>query len=264
MHEYYERNFTVRSSDADARGLCRPSALLCFLQDMATEHAAILDIERDYLVKEYHAAWLLVRSWFRLDRPLRQDETVTIRTWHRGAGGLIIYRDFDLTVDGVPVGEAVTAWVVADLTTRKMLRPKSIEHIALSPVPETVKDRQLRLIRTPQGRQAVYTKTVRYSDLDVNGHMNNTRYADVALDALSPAELEGRFIGEMQINYSLECRLGDRLLVSRYLEENTCYIDGCGEDDTRRFEAMVYFSPLCEKNPEKNPGSGVDEDGETL
>ena len=57
----------------------------------------------------------------------------------------------------------------------------------------------LRLIRTPQGRQAVYTKTVRYSDLDVNGHMNNTRYADVALDALTPAELAGRFIGEMQI-----------------------------------------------------------------
>lgn len=251
QHEMLEQNFTITSTEVDAYGNCRPAALLQFFQDLATDHADRLDMGRDYLTREYHAVWMLARVWYRLDRPLHMGETVTIRTWHRGAGGLIVYRDFDLTVDGKPVGEAVSAWIVADIESRKMLRPTGVEHIASAPVPETVKDRQLKLIRTPKEREYRYTKTVRYSDLDINGHMNNTKYADVLIDALTPEELRGRFIAEMQLNYSQECLPGESMDICRQLEEDRCYIDGCGGDGARRFEAILQF--------QMDPGNSLDE-----
>ena len=74
--------------------------------------------------------------------------------------------------------------------------------LATAPVPDNVKEKQLKLIHTPKNRKKIYTKTVRYSDLDINGHMNNTKYADVLVDALSVDELKDRFISEMQLNYS--------------------------------------------------------------
>lgn len=243
MNEIYEKNYTIQSTDVDLYGVCRPSALMGVFQDLATDHAVELHMDQDYLTEQYNAAWLLVRIWYRLDRPLRMGETVSFRTWHRGAGGLIIYRDFDLSVNGEPVGEAVSAWVVADRENRKMLRPGLIGNIAESPVPETVKSRQLKLIKTPKDRKFVHKREVRYSDLDINGHMNNTKYADVAMDALTVAEMQGRYISELQLNYSMECGPGEVMDISRAMEDTSCYIDGCSEDGARRFEALVHFTP---------------------
>ena len=84
---------------------------------------------------------------------------------------------------------------------------------------------------------------MRYSDLDVNGHMNNTKYADVLMDALTAQELEGRFVSELQLNYSQECKAGETMEVCRVLTENSCYIDGCSDDGKRRFEATIQFQP---------------------
>lgn len=147
MHETYERSFTIASTETDLCGNLRPSALLGYLQDMATDHAEILGIERDYLLEEYHAVWILVRTWYKLLRPLKMGQTLRIKTWHRGAKSLTVYRDFDFYVGEEYVGEAVAAWVIADIDSRKMLRPGSVPHMAQSPVPEAVKEKQLRLIR---------------------------------------------------------------------------------------------------------------------
>lgn len=252
MNETYTKQFQISTTSMDRYGHCRPSALLEIIQELASDHSDALRINRDYLVENYNACWILARVWYRLERPLYAGQTLTATTWHRGAGGLIVYRDTDLYVGKEFVGEAVGAWVVADLESRKMLRPGSVENIADSPVPQRVKDRQLRLIRTPKERKTVCQRTVRYSDLDVNGHMNNTKYADALLDAFTSRELEGKYISELQLNYSQECLEGETMGISRLMEGNSCYIDGCSEDGKRRFEAMVQFSP--------DPEMGLDGD----
>ena len=237
MNEIYTRTMEIGTASVDLYDNIRPAAMLQML------HAAVLHMDRDYLVEEYHACWILARVWYRVTRPLHAGERLTISTWHRGASSLIVYRDYDLKVGNETVGEAVAAWVVADIDNRKMLRPSSIENIAISTPPEQVKDRQLRLIRCPKEKKHVYDRTVRYSDLDVNGHMNNTRYADVLVDALTAQEMEGRFISELQLNYSQECKAGETMEISRLMGEDSCYIDGCSDDGKRRFEATVQFQP---------------------
>ena len=43
---------------------------------------------------------------------------------------------------------------------------------------------------------------MRYSDTDINGHVNNTRYADFVCDALELENLsQDRFLSQMQIGY---------------------------------------------------------------
>ncbi len=243
MKEIYEKTYPITSSEVDVYGNCRPSALLSFFQDLGDAHSVHSGTDRSYLMKEYNAFWMLVRVWYRLERPLKCGEQLTIRTWQRGAGGLIVYRDYDLLVGGVPVGEAVSAWVVADFDSRKMLRPGRVQRIADAPVPDCVKERQLKLLRTPKGLKHAYTKTVRYSDLDVNGHMNNTRYADVMMDALEIEELQGRFVSELQINYSMECRAGQTMEIFRASDGASCYIDGRDQEGARRFESILQFQP---------------------
>lgn len=241
MNEFYVKSYTIDTTHVDQMNNLRPSVLLSFFQDMATDHAEIMGLTRSYLMENFNACWLVVRSWYCLQKPLKLGQTLTIRTWHRGAAPLIVYRDFDLYVGDELVGEAVAAWVVADVVSRKMLRPRDIEGIVNSPVPETVKALQLRPIRRPADPECVFSRTVRYSDLDVNGHMNNTKYADLILDAFTPEEMKGNYIAEMQLNYSQECKWGETLAVVRKFDGDGCYIDGCCEDGERRFEATLQL-----------------------
>ena len=69
--------------DADGRGICKASALLNHLQVAAALAAEDGGFSREMLVERYGAFWMLARSWFHLNRPLRWEDEITIRTWHR-------------------------------------------------------------------------------------------------------------------------------------------------------------------------------------
>ena len=118
----YECEYMVDSRDIDPWYHCRPSGLMGMLQEAATQAACALHVSRDEMLERYNSFWMLARLWYRLDVPLSWGDTVHIRTWHRGGRGASTYRDFDLFVNGQPVGEAVSTWVLADAATHKLAR----------------------------------------------------------------------------------------------------------------------------------------------
>lgn len=244
MSGIYSSEFQIPTTDVDFNNCVKPAAVLSWFQNYSTLHSEALNITRDYLVSNYHACWILVRVWFRFERPVYSGEQITVKTWCRGAGGVIVYRDFDFFCGDEKVGEGTEAWIIADLESRSMLRPASVENLAAYVAPDCIKSKQLKLIRMPKVRRPVYNRTVRYADLDVNGHMNNIRYADVIMDAFLPEQLRGKFVQELQLNYSQECKFGEVLEVSTAEVENGVYVDGCAEDGTRRFEAIVQVADI--------------------
>ena len=109
MSLFYEMTLPIDSRDADGNGFCKASALLGHIQEAATQAAEHGGFGRTLTSEGYRAFWMLTRVWFRLRRPLRWEEPLTIRTWHRGSRGASMYRDYDLFVRGEPVGERVSA-----------------------------------------------------------------------------------------------------------------------------------------------------------
>ena len=67
--------------------------------------------------------------------------------------------------------------------------------------------------------------TVPYSYVDINGHMNNTRYFDLVEDSIGTAA-EGRGLREIQTEYSAEAPLGCTLRLDWGEAENRYYITG--------------------------------------
>ena len=245
MSEFLEQSFFIRSSDTDLNAHLRPSALLSLCQDAADSHAALQQCDRRCLVRDYGAVWLLTRMYFHLDRPLYAGETLTIRTWQRPAEKLMVYRDYDFLHEGELVGEGVSAWVIAGEQDRKMMRPTDIPAIVQADRPAQVKSLRLKPIRRPAQPETVYTRTVRWSDLDVNGHMNNTKYTDVAMDAFDLEDLKGRFLSTLNLNFSQECLPGEKIRISRVKAGDQWYVEGTGNEEARRFEALLTFAPDC-------------------
>lgn len=238
--------YTVGAGEIDPHNMCRPSALLEFMQDVATEHAIEIKFDRDALMEQYGAFWMMVRLWYSLSRPIMGFEELAIKSWPRPVGGAIILRDFDIFAGDEHVGEAVTAWVLAEYETRKLLRPLSIKALTDFDYTDDYKSYVPAKLRMPKQMERLPGRTVHYSDIDINGHMNNTRYADVACDALGFETMKGKFISEMQIGYMKECFAGDEISLSKGVENGRYYIEGRGDDEKARFDVAMKISSIAE------------------
>ena len=242
---FYDHIVQINSRDVDGRGHCRPSALLGHLQEAATLAAERGGFGRDRLLQECDGFWMLARLWYRLERPLHWDETITIRTWHRGARTALMYRDFDIWAGEEKVGEAVSGWVLADMSTRKLLRLGSISVLENTDGGELCKDIILSKLRLPKEMEQVERRKMRYSDTDINDHVNNTRYADFACDVLGMEQLpEGMFLASMQLGYTAECRAGEEVILLKSGGGPEYYVKGVDDAGKPRFEVQAAFASM--------------------
>ncbi len=242
MDHYLDHTVHITVRDADSWGICRPSSLLYYMQETAILHAYELGVGREETLAQYNCFWMLVRIWYRLERPVRWQDDLTIRTWHRGPKGATIYRDFDLLVNGKRVGEAVSLWVLADIDTRRILRMSRLSQLQSSSGGSLCKERTLKPLHPPEKLETVERRTMRYSETDVNGHINNTHYASFACDALHCEDGEkGDWVREMEITFHAECRAGEDILLSVGQADGKWAVHGAGLDQTSRFDILVTF-----------------------
>ena len=242
---YFEGQYAIDSRDVDPWNHCRPSGVMGILQEAAVSAACALHVSREETLGKYGLFWMLARMWYRLDRPLGWNEKLTVRTWHRGGGGASCYRDFDLFVDGKPVGEAVSVWILADAVTHRIARMSRVEEFRNTDGGALCKDRLLSRFRMPPEMEAGERRLLHYSDTDVNGHVNNVRYADFICDALRMDRLgEGRFVSSLQVDYLAECRAGESITLFTGYQDGLWYVRGADEGGKARFEGAVTLTPL--------------------
>ena len=242
---FWEGTYPVDSRDVDKWYNCRPSGLLGILQEAAVSAACQLHASREEMVEKYNLFWMMARLWYRLDRPLKWGERVTVRTWHRGGKGASTYRDFDLLVNGVPVGEAVSLWVVADADTHRLGRMSGIQEFQGTDGGELCKKKTLAHLRMPEHMELADRRAMHYSDTDVNGHVNNVRYADFICDALHKENLGGdQFVSSLQVGYLAECQAGETLELYTEEQDGLWYVHGTDAEGKKRFDGALGLSHI--------------------
>lgn len=245
MGTFYEGQFRVDSRDVDLFNQCRPSAVLGILQEAATQAALALGASGPEVLAKYNCLWMVTRSWVELDAPLRWNDLVDVKTWHRGASGASSYRDFDLFRDGKAVGQGTTVWVMVDADSRKLFRMKELAEFQGTDGGELCKSVKLHRIPMPEEFDNRVRRDLRYSDTDINGHVNNIHYADFACDSLHLEELgRGKFVHSLQIGYVNECRAGETIWVDTAARGDELLARGSGEDGVERFEFSLTLADL--------------------
>lgn len=237
---YYEQSFTVDSREVDLTGRARPSAVMGYLQEAATRAGMAIGVSAPEVREKYHARWLVVRAWYRLNEPLNWNDTITIRTWHRGGRLASSYRDFDLYRDGCLIGEALTLWVLSDVDSGKLVPMGHLPEYQGTDGGELCKAISLHKLRLPADLPHREERHLRYSDTDYNGHVNNNRYADFACDALHlEALLPGNFVRECRLNFLDQCMAGEKLTLETGEQDGALYARGLGPAGDERFTCSV-------------------------
>lgn len=217
MNKIWEGTQFVKASELDAFYCMKVSEILNYMQDAASTHATQLGVG----YQEMRAAQLFwVLSWVRLEFSHFPTfgHRVTVRTWHKCPYGMLSLRDFQLLADGVEFCRASTGWLVVDATLGKAVPltrlpyviPYSPEEVALKTLPE-----KFSFAAPP----SIASRTVRYSDIDVNRHVNNARYAEFLMD-IYPLEHHRNFqLQTLTISFQQESKYGDTLEIG--LETNS-------------------------------------------
>lgn len=209
----YTRTFTVHSHDISAAGYLRPTAVLREMQETA-EYATAADGPSMDELRARGYAYVVARMTVSLYGDLFAGDTVEGETWAADLGGpLTCGRCYRLLRDGAPMAEAVASFALLDLAARRPVR--------VSTVPVNYRTDELleldlpaRLTLPPRERfSLVGERPVYFSETDRNGHMNNTRYADLVCDFL-PAPQTRRPV-RFSLSYLSEAAAGETLKVYR-------------------------------------------------
>lgn len=180
----YSFKSKVRYSEADREGKLKISAIVDYFQDCSTFQSEYLNVGVEYL-KSKRKAWLL-NSWqieFIGDAVLLDD--IEIGTWSYGANGAYGYRNFVLN-DGAGrrLVNANSLWVLTDTDSGRPIRvePEDVEMYGREPQIEmTDYGRKIKPEGDGQSRAAF---DVRKYHIDTNGHVNNARYIQFAMEYL--------------------------------------------------------------------------------
>lgn len=232
----YRQDFQVLSSDVDMTRTLRLSSLFTRLQEAAIAHTIDLGITRDKTLDK-GLLWAVTQYRAVIHRLPQYDEKVTLLSWPGKTMHLYFPRYFRLVDTGGNVlFEAVSLWVLIDQKTRGIIFPESYDIY----IKETVTGNELPIpgrIRR-QEADSVFPFTVPYSFIDLNCHMNNARYYDLAVDHM-PGEMHSRRLRELSSEHIGEAQLGDVMKLGCAVSDNSFYI--CGEKEKPVFRIKFTF-----------------------
>lgn len=240
MGERWSEQHLIQSDNCDFKKQCRLTTLLEWMQRAGDAHLADNGIMLDQMIQQ-GMAWMLVTVDLELHRQPQYNEQIQVETWHKGSKGVQWFREYRISDQaGEVIGQARTTWVLVDIHKRRILRASAFP-FTVPAVPEDVDNITASRVDIPSDivLEPVYEYTVRQSSLDMNGHMNNARFADVCLDALTSEQLAGK-LKRFHITYHHEATLGQAFHVSRSNEPcGEVYICGSSSEGTRYFDVCL-------------------------
>ena len=234
----YERQLTLRSSDVDALRRLRLSTLFTLLQEAAIAHTTELGMGREKTLDK-GLLWIVTRQQLRIRRLPLYDETVTLSSWPGETMHLYFPRCFRLRdAAGGTLLEASTLWALMDAESRHIVFPE--EHGIRIEADKAEKSFDMPAAPRLPDFDRGQSFTVPYSYTDLNGHMNNARYPDLAEDLMPPA-LRGGQIREILTEYGGEASEGESILLKTATEAHSFGMAGFSEDGKRLFRLKLCY-----------------------
>ena len=236
MSGIYTEHLKLRSRDVDMFRRLRSSELFKLLQEASIRHTEQLGMGREKTL-DRGILWVLMMQRAEIVRMPEYDEEIALKSWPGKTMHVLFPRYYSLeTETREPLVKASAIWCLVDAETRKLVFPErcgvEIEGIVTG-----------KEIAQPGaiGKQVCDQERafeVPYSFVDLNGHMNNTRYFDLAEDCAGMAA-EGKLLREICTEYTTEARFGDTLLLRWSSKEGRVYFSG--ESDRPVFRMTLKY-----------------------
>ncbi|NLB89667.1 MAG: hypothetical protein GX786_00375 [Clostridiales bacterium] len=230
-----DRSFQLPYYACDMKGCWTPAFILAWMQEISGAHSELLGCGRKDLIKE-NIVWILSRIEVEMNRYPLAEEEITVTTFPKENRRWFFPRYYVFqSSKGEVLGKASALWALLDINERKMVSPEKI----LPMMPDN-RDIQAPMgfpspSKTIGGKEKTWQYKPMYEDIDVNEHVNNTRYMTWLLNALEKEVVEEHVLESFCINYDAEILPDANLTLTLRQEGMECSLTGV-QDGKNHFE----------------------------
>lgn len=236
----YETEIRLRIGDFDRYNRLLPSSVLDVFQEVATVQADNMGIGRSVML-EQGVFWAVVRIKYAVVAHPTYHSSIIAKTWPHSPSKYSFMRDYSLSSpDGKLYIVGSSEWVLMDFKRRTFASMKDHYHGPTNFLEERAFEDKLRKIKDFDTTDAL-TKTISpsFCDIDMNGHVNNSKYPNYVLDVINPGERGD--IRSLQIDYRHEVLPGQPLEVFVHTEPDSFVAKGVNSEGAIAFAVSAEY-----------------------
>ncbi len=239
MNRLWEKEYYLRASDFDKFNHIKPSAVLDLFQDAAGQHAVKIGVGFDDMIKRSYL-WVLTRIKFKVLSQPKSYQKVVVKTWPLAPGRLSYRREYCIEDEkGEQLVVGSSEWVVIHSEKRRLVSAPDLYPFTDGFCTEIMCEEKLGKVANFDVLTEPYIVNAGFSELDINNHVNNTKYANYVLDAINPEKTDE--LKEFQIDYRKEVLEGTELSVYHIRQGATVFAKGQNSNGDIMFACEMKY-----------------------
>uniref|UniRef100_A0A6I9REU9 Acyl-[acyl-carrier-protein] hydrolase n=1 Tax=Elaeis guineensis var. tenera TaxID=51953 RepID=A0A6I9REU9_ELAGV len=214
----YRQNFSIRSYEIGVDQKASLEALMNHFQETSLNHCKCIGLMHGGFgctpqMTRRNLIWVVTKIRVHVDRYPLWGDVVQINTWISSSGKNGMGRDWHVhdCRTGRTIMRGTSVWVMMNKHTRRLSKfPEEVkaEIIPFFAERDAVLDYDGRKLPKFDDDSAVHVRrglTPRWSDFDVNQHVNNVKYVGWILESVPVWMLESCEVATMTLEYRREC-----------------------------------------------------------
>ena len=236
----YEYKAHIRYSDINENNELSDKGLINILSEAAGKHSAVVGNGLNDLEKT-GITWMLLFWKVRFFKRPTWNTDLEVKTWPRSFNKISSWRDFEVYDENrEKVAIATTEWVLIDVKKHGIGRITEEIINSYGITDKSVFQEEVSgKLKEEENIQATYEYTATRRDIDVNHHVNNANYLDIACEAF-PNDFDIDKVKDIEIYYKKQIKIGEtvRCYYSNNDEAHTVYIKS---QDGKNLHAILKF-----------------------
>ncbi len=219
----YIYEYKLNSRDVDFSSFFRVDRIFALNQEIAGEHSEQLGLGVEVMAAR-NIGWALTRSKLIMHSYPKINDTVKFVTWPGEMRHGFFPRFIELYLNEKLIGTSSNLYVQIDLNTRKIAKPFYPEvfkygfNIKPLPYPPSIQNIDADI--------KTFTEYTKYSDFDINSHVNNTSYIRWFLDLFTIDFHKLNLAKEVLIHYNSEITANQTITMELQNKDNISIIKG--------------------------------------
>lgn len=232
----WEETYDIKYYDTNTNDMLGISNTFVLFQETAMRQMKECRPSYEELI-EQGKAFILSSMRVELYYPIYPYEKITVKTWaDNNNKGFTTLRSYELHRDGELIGEALSTWALVSTTDKRLVKISEVDFSNYVPEAPLTLEKPVK-VRIP--REVVLSLvgeyTVRYTDIDINHHMNNSKYPDMLYNCLPKPEK--KIIKSFAITFANEAKLGNNLKIYVAYTDGKYFMRSVLEDGRTNVEA---------------------------
>ena len=212
----FRYQFEFGLENVNRHGEITNKALLQCLENVAAKHSEAVKQSKKGTTEDPITWFLLQWKMQVLDRP-KYGDVLEVLTWSRNCTKLFAFRDFEIRVNGECKAIISSKWLLVNRETTRPMRitEELLKDYESEPERNVFEDEDITPVREPEEYERIIDYPIRKSDIDMNQHVHNLNYLDMALEVMDDSK-EADFVN---ILYKKQITYEDSIQVALHCED---------------------------------------------